>query len=82
MGRVDSGIAAMNVIAAIFAGKARLRALFRHCAVIKDPREPWRVAHPLPEMLLRVDLRHSDGWELCGKVGDGSNREGGISWGC
>ena len=29
--------------------KPRLRALLDHFAVIDDPREPWRVAHPLPE---------------------------------
>jgi DDE_Tnp_1-associated len=51
----------MNVIDALFAEKSRLRALLDHFAVIKDPREPWRVAHPLPEVLLRM---------VCGMMAD------------
>lgn len=34
--------------------KPRLKALLEHFASIEDPREPWRVAHPLPEVLLLV----------------------------
>ena len=34
--------------------KPRLRSLLEHFAVIEDPREQWRVAHPLPEVLLLV----------------------------
>ena len=34
--------------------KPRLRNLLDHFAVIEDPREQWRVAHPLPEVLLLV----------------------------
>ncbi len=34
--------------------KSRLRALLDHFGKIEDPREPWRVAHPLPEVLLLV----------------------------
>ena len=37
-----------------FGEKPRLRGLLDHFAVIEDPREPWRVAHPLPEVLLLV----------------------------
>jgi len=37
-----------------FGEKPRLRSLLDHFAVIADPREPWRVAHPLPEVLLLV----------------------------
>jgi predicted transposase YbfD/YdcC len=37
-----------------FGEKPRLRSLLDHFAVITDPREPWRVAHPLPEVLLLV----------------------------
>src|SRR3954463_16191458 len=33
---------------------SRLKALLEHFAQIEDPREPWRVAHPLPEVLLLV----------------------------
>ena len=35
-------------------GKPRLANLLDHFSVIEDPREPWRVAQPLPEMLLLV----------------------------
>ncbi|MEX0860981.1 MAG: ISAs1 family transposase [Cucumibacter sp.] len=31
-----------------------MRSLLDHFAVIEDPREQWRVAHPLPEVLLLV----------------------------
>ena len=41
--------------------KTRLRALLEHFAKIEDPREPWRVAHPLPEVLLLV---------VCGTIAD------------
>jgi hypothetical protein len=34
--------------------KSRLRALLDHFFMIEDPCEPWRVAHPLPEVLLLV----------------------------
>jgi predicted transposase YbfD/YdcC len=38
----------------VFGEKPRLRSLLDHFAVIDDPREQWRVAHPLPEVLLLV----------------------------
>jgi hypothetical protein len=38
----------------ILGDKPRLRSLLDHFAVVEDPREPWRVAHPLPEVLLLV----------------------------
>src|SRR5262245_34367482 len=34
--------------------KPRLKALLDHFARIEDQREPWRVAHPLPEVRLLV----------------------------
>lgn len=34
--------------------KPRLASLLDHFSVIDDPREAWRVAHPLPEVLLLV----------------------------
>jgi predicted transposase YbfD/YdcC len=37
-----------------FGDRPRLRSLLDHFAVIDDPREQWRVAHPLPEVLLLV----------------------------
>src|SRR5215207_6491390 len=41
--------------------KSRLKALLDHFGKIEDPREPWRVAHPLPEVLLLV---------VCGTICD------------
>ena len=41
--------------------KSRLRALLDNFSIIEDPREPWRVAHPLPEVLLLA---------LCGTIAD------------
>jgi predicted transposase YbfD/YdcC len=37
-----------------FGEKPRLRSLLDHFALVEDPREQWRVAHPLPEVLLLV----------------------------
>jgi predicted transposase YbfD/YdcC len=54
------------------ADKPRLRALLDHFAVIEDPREPWRVAHPLPEVLLLV---------ICGTIADCDDYEGIAEWG-
>ena len=52
--------------------KPRLRALLDHFAVIDDPREPWRVAHPLAEVLLLV---------VCGTIADCDDYEGIAEWG-
>lgn len=52
--------------------KSRLRALLDHFAIIDDPREPWRVAHPLPEVLLLV---------VCGTIADCDDYEGIAAWG-
>jgi predicted transposase YbfD/YdcC len=52
--------------------KSRLRALLDHFAIIDDPREQWRVAHPLPEVLLLV---------VCGTVADCDDYEGIAEWG-
>ncbi|HEY3929182.1 MAG TPA: ISAs1 family transposase [Candidatus Koribacter sp.] len=54
------------------AAKPRLRALLDHFAFIEDPREPWRVAHPLPEVLLLV---------VCGTIADCDDYEGIAEWG-
>ena len=51
----------MSVTVVFPAEKSRLRALLDHFAVIEDPRDPWRVAHPLPEVLLLV---------VCGTIAD------------
>jgi predicted transposase YbfD/YdcC len=55
-----------------FEGKSRLRALLEHFSAIEDPREPWRVAHPLPEVLLLV---------VCGTMADCDDYEGIAAWG-
>ena len=52
--------------------KSRLRALLDHFSVIEDPREPWRVAHHLPEVLLLV---------VCGTIADCDDYEGIAEWG-
>ena len=52
--------------------KSRLRALLDHFAAIEDPREPWRVAHPLPEILLLV---------VCGTIADCDDYETIAAWG-
>jgi hypothetical protein len=44
----------MSLTILLPAEKSRLRALLDHFSVVEDPREPWRVAHPLPEVLLLV----------------------------
>jgi len=55
-----------------FIEKPRLRTLLDHFAVIEDPREPWRVAHPLTEVLLLV---------VCGTIADCDDYEGIAEWG-
>jgi predicted transposase YbfD/YdcC len=52
--------------------KPRLRALLEHFGRIEDPREPWRVAHPLPEVLLLV---------VCGAICDCDDYELIADWG-
>jgi predicted transposase YbfD/YdcC len=52
--------------------KPRLRALLDHFAAIEDPREPWRVAHPLPEVLLLV---------VCGTICDCDDYDLIADWG-
>jgi predicted transposase YbfD/YdcC len=52
--------------------KSRLRALLDHFAIIDDPREQWRVAYPLPEVLLLV---------VCGTIADCDDFEGIAAWG-
>ena len=62
----------MPEIAAAFGEKSRLRALLVHFAVIEDPREPWKVAHPLPEILLLV---------VCGTIADCDDYDHIAAWG-
>src|SRR5215213_4347196 len=52
--------------------KSRLKALLDHFGQIEDPREPWRVAHPLPEVLLLV---------VCGTICDCEDYDLIAEWG-
>src|SRR6266849_10395474 len=62
----------MSVASAEFGEKSRLRALLDHFSRIDDPREAWRVAHPLPEILLLV---------VCGTIADCDDYETIAAWG-
>jgi len=52
--------------------RPRLRRLLEHFAEVADPREPWRVAHPLPEVLLLV---------VCGSVASCDDFDDIAAWG-
>jgi predicted transposase YbfD/YdcC len=52
--------------------KPRLRLLLDHFALIEDDRERWRVAHPLPEVLLLA---------VCGTIAAGDDFEDIADWG-
>lgn len=52
--------------------KSRLKALLDHFGEIEDPREPWRVAHPLPEVLFLV---------VCGTICDCDDYDLIADWG-
>jgi len=56
----------------VFSEKSRLRALLDHFSIIEDPRQSWRVAHPLPEVLLLV---------VCGTMADCDDFDGIALWG-
>jgi predicted transposase YbfD/YdcC len=62
----------MSFADAEFGEKSRLRALLAHFSVIEDPREPWRVAHPLAEILLLV---------VCGTIADCDDYDTIAAWG-
>ena len=62
----------MSIAVVFTPEKSRLRALLDHFAVIDDPRERWRVAYPLPEVLLLV---------VCGTIADCDDYEGIAEWG-
>ena len=50
----------------------RLRSLLQHFSAVTDPREPWRVAHPLPEVLLLV---------VCGTIASCDDDTDIVEWG-
>lgn len=62
----------MSLAFAIFDEKPRLRALLDNFAIIKDPRDCRRTAHPLAEVLLLV---------VCGTMADCDDYEAIAAWG-
>jgi predicted transposase YbfD/YdcC len=62
----------VSVAVSELGSKSRLRALLDHFSQIDDPREPWRVAHPLPEVLLLV---------VCGTIADCEDYDTIGAWG-
>jgi predicted transposase YbfD/YdcC len=52
--------------------RPRLRVLLDHFAALEDDRESWRVAHPLPEVLLLV---------VCGTIGASDDFDEIVEWG-
>lgn len=62
----------MSLAFAVFKEKSRLKSLLDHFSLIDDPREPWRVAHPLCEVLLLV---------VCGSMADCDHYDAIAAWG-
>jgi predicted transposase YbfD/YdcC len=62
----------MSLAYCVFGEKSRVKALLDHFAIIEDPREPWRVAHPLREVLLLV---------VCGSMADCNHYDAIAAWG-
>jgi|SRR5215475_13087195 predicted transposase YbfD/YdcC len=62
----------MSLAVDVLPEKSRLRLLLDHFSIVEDPRERWRVAHPLPEVLLLV---------VCGTIADCDDYEGIAEWG-
>ena len=52
--------------------RPRLRVLLDHFGLVEDIREPWRAAHPLPEVLLLV---------VCGTIGACDDFDATVEWG-
>lgn len=52
--------------------KPRLRGLLEHLSAVTDSRERWRVAHPLPEVLLLT---------VCGTIASCDDYEDIVEWG-
>src|SRR3546814_9371788 len=62
----------MGAVTSSFSEKSRLAALLEHFSQIEDPRDPWRVAHPLPEVLLLA---------VCGTIADCDDYVPIAAWG-
>jgi predicted transposase YbfD/YdcC len=52
--------------------KPRLRSLLDHFSAVPDPRQSWRVAHPLPEVLLLV---------VCATIAANDDYDDIVDWG-
>ena len=61
----------MSLAFDVFSRPSRLRALLNHFSRIEGPRDPRRVAHPLPEVLLLV---------VCGTMADCDDYESIAAW--
>jgi len=62
----------MSLAFAVFEEKSRLKSLLDRLALIPDPRDPWRVALPLNEVLLLV---------VCATMADCDDYEAIAAWG-
>ena len=62
----------MSLAFEVFQEKSRLKSLLEHFSRIEDPREPWRVAHPLAEVLLLV---------VCATMADCDDYDAIAAWG-
>ena len=62
----------MSLAFAVFEEKSRLKSLLDHFSAIEDPRDAWRVAHPLCEVLLLV---------VCGTMADCKDYDALAVWG-
>jgi hypothetical protein len=61
----------MSLAFAVFEERSRLSALLAHFCLIPDPRDPWRVAHPLREVLLPV---------VCGTMAERDDDDNISAW--
>lgn len=62
----------MSETTAVLADKPRLAVLLEHLGRVPDPRDPWRVAHPLNEVLLLV---------VCGTIAECDDYDTIAAWG-
>jgi len=62
----------MEEVAPWHVGKSRIAALLKHFSALEDTRAPWRVAHPLPEVLLLV---------VCGTIAGCDDFDDIADWG-
>src|SRR4051794_30878684 len=56
----------------VLTDKPHRRSLLDHFSAVPDPRQAWRVAHPLPEVLLLV---------VCGTIASNDDYDDIVDWG-